>query len=732
MSKKLISILLSVAMVVGVFTTLPIASAVETNSNSTENTETKYVTNLGGTYTGPIKNKSKRFFFAMPKEWYTFSNATACAYWWDGEDSCADWQNSYEMRPTTIITDDGSKVYYIDIDENITSIIFNNGIDLGQKSENEELPPNYGKACQTVTIGLECYGPNESMTYPDGLDSMNNMIYVPNDIEDESLSSKVYGGEWYYLHSDGKWDTVKGSVYETKDVNVKLDKRKDTVNIGGTIQLNATFENLSPDAKITWSSSDTNIATVDNNGTVYGVDEGTAKIKISVQNPGETTLLCTYCTVEVKSVLLGIKITKLPSKTTYYEGEELDSDIITKGIEVVAIYSGNRKVVLNSGSYYDEDNPNGYIVAEPRYEVGKNTVTIKYGGFTDTFEITILSKQIKGITVYPPEKLTYVVGEDLDIDGMDVIADYADGTFGNVYDYSIGDYDFSTVGEKIIEVTCRGQKGHFMVYVEPKDIDEILVSLSPDRTDYYVGDEIDSSDIEVYIQYADGSLEETKDYYLNYDFSTAGKKIVTVSYHNYRKSFVVNVKSKTEPTTTQPTTTKPTVKKVTKVEVGKKSVALLNGRSTTVKVKVSPTDATNKKLKWTTSNAKVATVNQSGKITAKGRGTATIKVMAIDGINIYATVKVTVKQPVTSVKLNRKSANLKVKGSSKQKTVTLKATVYPKNTNNKAVSWKSSNSKIATVNRKGKVTAKKKGTCYITATAKDGSKKSAKCKIVVK
>lgn len=500
MSKKLISILLSVAMVVGVFTTLPIASAVETNSNSTENTETKYVTNLGGTYTGPIKNKSKRFFFAMPKEWYTFSNATACAYWWDGEDSCADWQNSYEMRPTTIITDDGSKVYYIDIDENITSIIFNNGIDLGQKSENEELPPNYGKVCQTEAINLEGYDPGETMVYPDGLDSKEKMIYVPDDIENESSGFKVYGGEWYYLHSDGKWDAEKGSVYKTKDVNVKLNKRKDTVNIGDTIQLNATFENLSPDAKITWSSSDTNVATVDNNGTVCGVDEGIAKIKISLQNPGDAKPLCTYCTVEVKSVLLGIKITKLPSITTYYEGEELDADIITKGIEVVAIYSGNRKVVLNS-AFYDEDNHDGYIVAEPRYEVGKNTVTIKYGGFTDIFEITILSKQIKGITVYPPEKLTYVVGEDLDITGMDVIADYADGTFGNVYDYSIGDYDFSTVGEKIIEVTCRGQKGHFMVYVEPKDIDEILVSLSPDRTDYYVGDEIDSSDIEVFIQY---------------------------------------------------------------------------------------------------------------------------------------------------------------------------------------------------------------------------------------
>ena len=483
---------------------------------------------------------------------------------------------------------------------------------------------------------------------------------------------------------------------------------------------------MSPDAKITWSSSDTNVATVDDNGTVYGVDEGTAKIKISVQNPGEATPLCTYCTVEVKSVLLGIKITKLPSITTYYEGEELDADIITKGIEVVAIYSGNRKVVLNS-AFYDEDNHDGYIVAEPRYEVGKNTVTIKYGGFTDTFDITILSKQIKRITVYPPEKLTYVVGEELDLTGMDVIADYADGTFGNVYDYSIGDYDFSTVGEKIIEVTCRGQKGHFMVYVEPKDINEILVSLSSNRTDYYVGDEIDSSDIEVYIQYADGSLEETKDYYLNYDFSTAGKKIVTVSYHNYRMSFIVNVKSKTEPTTT-----KPTVKKVTKVSLSKKSVVLVKGRSTTVKATVTPTNATNKKLKWTTANSKVAVVNSQGKIIAKGRGNATIKVMALDGSNKYATVKVTVKQPVTSVKLNRNSAILKVKGKAKQKTVTLKATAYPKNANNKAVSWKSSNTKIATVNSKGKVTAKKKGTCYITATAKDGSKKYAKCKIVVK
>ena len=197
-------------------------------------------------------------------------------------------------------------------------------------------------------------------------------------------------------------------------------------------------------------------------------------------------------------------------------------------------------------------------------------------------------------------------------------------------------------------------------------------------------------------------------------------------------STTITTTPSTVPTTTQPTTTKPTVKKVVKVSLRKKSVVLVKGRSTTVKATVTPTNATNKKLKWPTSNSKVAVVNSQGKIIAKGRGNATIKVMALDGSNKYATVKVTVKQPVTSVKLNKKSAILKVKGKAKQKTVTLKATVYPKNANNKSVSWKSSNSKIATVNRKGKVTAKKRGTCYITATAKDGSKKSAKCKIVVK
>lgn len=82
---------------------------------------------------------------------------------------------------------------------------------------------------------------------------------------------------------------------------------------------------------------------------------------------------------------------------------------------------------------------------------------------------------------------------------------------------------------------------------------------------------------------------------------------------------------------------------------------------------------------------------------------------------------------VTKVKLNRTSLKL-----NKGKSYQLKATVTPTNATNKKLTWSSNRKSVATVNSKGKVTAKKKGTALIKATAKDGSKKSATCKVTVK
>jgi len=77
-----------------------------------------------------------------------------------------------------------------------------------------------------------------------------------------------------------------------------------------------------------------------------------------------------------------------------------------------------------------------------------------------------------------------------------------------------------------------------------------------------------------------------------------------------------------------------------------------------------------------------------------------------------------------AVKLSSNKATLKV-----GEIIKLKATLKPKNVTDKTITWKSSNKKVATVDKNGKVTAKKKGTCVITVTIANGKK--AKCKITV-
>ena len=144
--------------------------------------------------------------------------------------------------------------------------------------------------------------------------------------------------------------------------------------------------------------------------------------------------------------------------------------------------------------------------------------------------------------------------------------------------------------------------------------------------------------------------------------------------------------------------------KATKIKLSKSSLTLKPKASSTLKVTVSPSNVTNSSIVWWSSNPKVATV-ENGKVTAKAVGTATIYAKTRDGSNLKVACKVT----VSNIKLNKTKATLK-----KGKSLTLKATVTGKS---KTVTWKSSNSKIATVSSTGKVTAKKAGTATITAKA---------------
>ena len=145
---------------------------------------------------------------------------------------------------------------------------------------------------------------------------------------------------------------------------------------------------------------------------------------------------------------------------------------------------------------------------------------------------------------------------------------------------------------------------------------------------------------------------------------------------------------------------------------------------------ICPTNATNKCVRWSSSNNGVARVNpDSGYVTAQGAGTAIIRATAQDGSGKYAECRVTVNRPiaVTGIEVCPKSLTMNV-GDVEY----LCTTIIPYNATNQSVTWCSSNDNVATVGiHSGRITAKRAGTATITATTADGGYQAC-CAVTVK
>ena len=164
------------------------------------------------------------------------------------------------------------------------------------------------------------------------------------------------------------------------------------------------------------------------------------------------------------------------------------------------------------------------------------------------------------------------------------------------------------------------------------------------------------------------------------------------------------------------------------IEFDEDEIELKAGQTYQLKPYISPSDATNKKLKYTSSDTKVAEVSASGLVIAKSEGEAKIRAAATDGSDEYAVCYVTVtgKAKVTGITLDRTSAEVK-----RGEKLTLNATVSPSYASNKKVVWKSANTKIATVDGNGSVTAKAPGRTKITVTSSENSSYQASCTVTV-
>ena len=169
------------------------------------------------------------------------------------------------------------------------------------------------------------------------------------------------------------------------------------------------------------------------------------------------------------------------------------------------------------------------------------------------------------------------------------------------------------------------------------------------------------------------------------------------------------------------------VKFVTGISFDFNSYTITNVNQTPVfRPNITPSDAEDKNVRWSSSNTKVATVSSSGVIKAAGNGTCKITATTTDGTNLSASFNITVNIKATKITLDKTKIELTTGKETEKITSSIEPSIA-----NKAVKYTSSNTSIATVSSDGVVTAVGSGTCKITAAPTDGSKVTASCDVTV-
>lgn len=258
-----------------------------------------------------------------------------------------------------------------------------------------------------------------------------------------------------YANWDGmKYFPIQNELYFGAATGITVDPEIADLEIGETQQLTATVTPEDAiDTSVIWSTSDEAVATVNENGLVTAVGEGTATITATTANG-----LTDTCIVTVTEPLTLLSIEVTAPDMSYYLGDILD----TSGIVVTAYYNHDIVRTIDiadctiSGNVIGTDNQ--LVLA------GVQTVTVSYGGFSGTFDVTVGA--LETISLRVPLSLTFEVGDSISMAdlvglGFEVVADYSNGLesrdVSELPGCTLVPTEFTTAGEIDITVT----------YVEP-------------------------------------------------------------------------------------------------------------------------------------------------------------------------------------------------------------------------------------------------------------------------
>ena len=546
-------------------------------------------------------------------------------------------------------------------------------------------------------------------------------------------NSKIYAT---YLDSDTGKVVVRS--YEVKSADkpeqpvevpiteVQLGREALDMYEGDTFKLTATVlpVNTTDSKDISWSSNNEAVATVSEDGTVTAKSVGTAVITATSTN-GKTA----SCTVTVEKKLIPItEVSLSESAVGIIEGNthKLTATVLpenTTDSKSISWSSNNEAVATVS-----ED---GTITAK---SAGTAVITAtSSNGKTADCTVTVSKKEIPITEVHlDKSSATLTEGDSTTLVATVLPENTTDGksikwSSSNVAVATVdlmGKVTAKSAGTAIITATSEnGKTASCTVTVEKKliPITEVLIDKSSATLT-----EGDSTTLTATV------LPENTTDSKSVSWSSNNEAVATVS-----KDGTITAKSAGTAVITATSTNGKTAgctvtvsKKeipIVDVALNRTSATITEGDILNLTATVLPENTTeSKNIGWSSSNNDIATVDSTGKVTAKQAGTVVITATSSNGKTASCTITVEKKEiPITEVVLNKTSAAV-----DEGETIKLIATVYPENTTNgKSIKWNSNNNTVVTVDLMGNVTAKKAGTAIITATSENGV--SASCTITV-
>jgi len=476
----------------------------------------------------------------------------------------------------------------------------------------------------------------------------------------------------------------------------------------GVIAANVLPENAT-NKNVTWSSSNTGVATVNEKGEVTGVGGGSSTITATTQDGGFTATASVTVTVPVTGISVNpTSLALITGQTGQVEAVIEPADATNKS---VAWSSSNGAVATVSiTGVVTAVSPGSAVI----------TATSVDGGFTASSSVTVIDPvvPVTGVTL---NHTSYSIEEGNQFQLTATVLP-ANATNKNVL-WSSGDESAVLVSSTglvnamepgVITITATTEDGGFtatcIVTVTEAVVPATGVSLNNTTLGIVEGN---TAQLTAIVAPANATNKNTT-------WSSSNEAVASVSQTGVVTAVAVGTAVVTATTedggftaTCSITVTSASVP-VTGISLSPTSLSLILGETGVIAANVLPENATNKNVTWSSSNVAVATVNQAGEVTAVAGGTAVIQSVTEDG-GFEATVSVTVTVPVTGISVNPTSLAL-ITGQTGQ----VEAVIAPANATNKSVAWSSSNTGVATVSMTGVVTAVSPGTAVITATSVDG------------